>query len=253
MKSLAELAADLSRVSSDAPERPRLWLGEADAGLLVAFHGDPAWKAFHDLCAAVTQPDVAERLTTLILRGPDSGAGGTCHWDLERLAPPHTSYPRLTTLTVEQGRPGDHTFHVVGETYDENGVLGRLLQKMPALQALTAPSAPDRGFFRGDTRPLRWLSINAGYRHQDFLRHLAEAANLPQLSTLEYGEPTGLGFEDFAHATARNYADLVTSSSVALQRLVLRNPSLSDGELRRLKALRPAMQLAVIRIQQTFL
>lgn len=252
MKSLAELAADLVRAPTDDPRCARVWVGASEAGLLVDFHGDPSEEAFHQLCDAVGQADIAERLTTLILRGPDSGANGTCSWDLERLAAPQARYPRLTTLTIEQGRAGDHNFHIVGESYDENGVLGRLLQKMPALSTLVSPSAPDRGFFRGDARALRRLSVNAGYDHQNFLRNLAEATNLPNLTTLEYGEPTGVGFEDFTHATARRYAEVVSSPSVRLQRLVLRDPSLSEGELRRLKALRPELQLMVIRVQQMY-
>ena len=103
-----------------------------------------------------------------------------------------------------------------------------------------------------DARALRRLSINAGYAHQNFLRNLAEATNLANLVTLEYGEPTGVGFEDFTRATARSYAEVVSSASVRLQRLVLRNPSLSDAELQRLKALRPALQLLVIRVQQKY-
>ena len=248
-KSLPDLAAELAR--TDDQRQPRLWLGEAADGLLVDFFGDPAHASFSELCAALHQPEIAGRLTTLILRGPDSGANGTCNWDLELLAAPQARYPRLTTLSIEQGRPGDHNFHIVGESYDENGVLGRLLQKMPALESLSAPSAPDRGFFRGDAHPLRRLSINAGYDHQDFLRNLAEATNFPQLVTLEYGEPTGVGFDDFTHATARSYAAVV--SSLRLGSLVLRDPHLSDSELRRLKALRPQMQLKVIRVQQTYL
>lgn len=250
--SLTDLAAALARAATDDPDGPRLWVGESDSGCQVDFFGNPADSVFRDVCEAISQAQVAERLTALILRGPDRGANGTCNWDLEPLASPHVRYPRLTTFNIEQGRPGDHNFHIVGESYDENGVLGRLLRKMPALQQLVAPSAPDREFFRGGRHPLRRLSINAGYDHQDFLRNLAETTNLPELTTLEYGEPTGVGFDDFKHATARNYAAVVSSSALPLQALILRDPHLSDAELRQLKALRPRLQLRVIRVQHAY-
>jgi hypothetical protein len=253
MSTLRNLAEEFSRIGPDDPEPPRLWVGESEAGLFVDFYGDPAEEPFRRLCDAIADVDVGARLTCLLLRGPDRGANGTSNWDLEPLAAPHSHYPCLKTLSIEQGRAGSHNFHVVGESYDENGVLGRLLRKMPALEALTTPSAPDREFFRGDARSLRWLSVNAGYAHQDFLRNLAEATNLPVLQTLEYGEPTGVGFEDFTRATVRSYAALVSSTSVQLNRLVLRNPSLSEAELRRLKALRPAMQLLVVRCQDAYI
>ena len=252
MKPLRDLADKLSHPDPGDWDPPRLWMGKSEGGVFVEFFGSPFEEPFQDLCAAVCAASVTPFLTALILRGPDEGANGTCHWDLEPLAEVTRDYERLKQLTIEQGRPGDHNSHIIGGGYEEDGVLGRLLRKMPALELLASPSAPDQSFFRTEARPLQVLSVNAGYDHQDFLENLAGATNLGQLRTLEYGEPTGRGSEDFERAPLAAYLALLRSSTVSPRHVVLRNPALSEPELRELQLIRPEVQLKVVRSEASW-
>lgn len=249
---LEDLAGRLSRAATGQADCPRLWIGHSDRGLQVDFFGDPADQPFQELCEAVSDPAVAPRVTSLDLRGPDEGANGTCHWDLERLAAAATGYPLLKTFTIEQGRPGDHNTHIVGGGYEENGVLGRLLETMSSLEVFRSPSAPDQTFFTTAPRPLMFVSVNAGYDHQQFVRNLAGAPNLPRLRTLEYGEGTGPGFEELERTSFEAHAGLLRSTSVRLARLVLRSPALSDAEVLELKRCRPDVQLMIVRSEASY-
>jgi hypothetical protein len=246
---LQDLAEKLSKSERDDTDRNRLWIGVSKSGVLLEFFGNPADTPFQELCSALSEASIAPTVGSLILRGPDEGANGTCNWDLECLASSSTDYLRLKTFTVEQGRPGDHNSHIIGEVYEENGVLGRLLEKMPSLEVFASPSAPNQNFFRTEARPLRFISVNAGIAHQDFVRNLASATNLRELRTLEYGEASGPGFEGIERTSVEAYASLFRSTSVRPHCVVLRNPSLSEGELRELKALRPDLQLLVVRCE----
>jgi hypothetical protein len=252
MKRLQDLAEKLSNAERDGADPDRLWIGVSKSGVLLEFFGNPADSPFQELCSALSEASIAPTISSLILRGPDEGANGTCNWDLEGLANAPADFLRLKTFTVEQGRPGDHNSQIVGEVYEENGVLGRLLEKMPSLETFGSPSAPNETFFRTGARPLRFVSVNAGYAHQDFVRNLASATNLRELRALEYGEGSGTGFEGVERTSFEAYASLFRSTSVNPRRVVLRNPSLSEGELRELKALRPALQLLVVRCAASY-
>jgi hypothetical protein len=171
-------------------------------------------------------------------------------------APSNFSSPRLgnSGFSIEQGQFHDHNTHIVATwtDYAEAGLLARLLTRMPILEQLATPSAPDPRFFSAPAPLLRTLSVRAGYDHQNFLEHLAGAKNLPALRSLEYGEGSGAGFEDFRHAEATAYLQLCRSPQLQLRALVLHNPALSDDECAALKLSSPATQILIVRASRAY-
>lgn len=121
-----------------------------------------------------------------------------------------------------------------------------------ASQPTRPPSAPGSNFFDSDERPLRFLSVDAGYDPQNFVAKLAAATNLSSLRNLEYGEGVGVGFEDLDRACFEDHASLIASPNFALSSVVLRNPNLSLTELRQLAKLRPSLQLQVVDSQARY-
>jgi hypothetical protein len=60
----------------------------------------------------------------------------------------------MISFRVAWQRPGDHNHPVLGCGYEEGGMIARLLDRMPNLEELTVPSAPDASFF--DRPAIRW-------------------------------------------------------------------------------------------------
>ena len=221
------------------------------AGLFdLDFYGDSFGESYVDLLGAIARSEVAAKVRAISLRGPDEGTNGTRNWDLEPLLAGGAAFPRLETFAVQQNSPGDHNRTVIGESYDEEGVLGRLLAKAPSLRELTVPSAPAPNFFEVGPRPLRFLSVDAGYDTQAFIRNLARTSVFRHLTHFEWGEFNETYLDDFPSGctSLEGYRALLVSpafSNVGL--FVWRNPVLSADEIRTLKQLRPDLGLLVIR------
>jgi len=69
---------------------------------------------------------------------------------------------------------------------EENGMIAKLVSRMPNLEQLVVPSAPDNSFFDIAKHPLKFLKLQAGYEHQNFIDNLAESKNFKQLTALDY-------------------------------------------------------------------
>jgi hypothetical protein len=243
-------AADPDR---DPRFHARLTALEVGEQLYLDFYGSPFDKPYHELCQTIVLPDVAIRLGSLSLRAPiDEGSNGTRNWNLEPLVEAQTSYPNLRSLFVEQNGPGDHNRVIVAADYDEAGVLGRLLRKAPSLEALTVPSAPDATFFALESHPLRFLSVDAGYDTQGFIRNLADSSCFSRLETLEFGEFNETYLDDFPSGCTSfdDYRRLFKSEAFSTVRLfVWRNPVCSEAEIEELLSLRPERELQIKIVQ----
>ena len=231
---------------------PRLWVRESAAGVVVVFYGEPFDEPFVELVAALAEAPTAANLALLEFAGPDQGANGTCTWDLSMLVDKVASFPRLAAVRIQQCRPGDHNTHIVAKTYSEDGVLGRLLFKSPELLELESPSVPGENFFQTSPRPLRYLSVDAGYDTQNFIANLARARNLSSLTALEYGENEPSHDDGFQRATLEDYERLFRSDLIPLSYMALRNPAPSDSDLAALQSIRPNLQLKVVRSQARY-
>lgn len=214
------------------------------------YYGDSFGEAYLDLLETLAQPDIAPHIRSLMLRGPDEGANGTHNWDLEPLFAKDASFARLETFEVRQNSPGDHNRSIVGVDYEEAGVIGRLLASSPLLRELTVPSAPGANFFAVGPRPIRFLSIDAGYATQSFIRNLAGCTAFGELATLEWGEYNETYMDDFRSdcTPLEHYHVLFQSKAFStVTRFVWRNPVCTADEIQGLKQLRPDLQLLVVR------
>lgn len=233
----------------------RLAVVKTGDGFHLDFYGDCFAESYSDLMTTLAQPHVAACLRSLILRGPDEGANGTKNWDLEPLLRTDAAFGQLESFAVQRNQPGDHNRAIVGADFEEAGILARLLARSPQLQELTVPSAPNEEFFNVEERPLRHLSVDAGYDTQDFIANLARSSCFPALRTLEWGEYNETYMDDWrANCTAfEDYRALFESQAFGnITRFVWRNPVCSEDEIRKLKALKPDLQLLVVRYSRDY-
>jgi hypothetical protein len=258
LRRLADLQKRLAqRAEANAlPEKINCLCVTAVAGRLhLDFFGGPFDEPFQEVLAAVVTPDVATVLASLTLRGPDEGANGTRNWDLSPLASSGAGFPQLRAVSIAQTQPADHNRSIVAADYEEGSVLARLLARAPALESLVTPSAPDADFFRVGERPLQFLSVDAGYDTQGFIRNLAQSSCFPGLRCLEFGEYNETYMEDYAVRCTpfADYQELFGAATFRpVRRFVWRNPACSAAEVGRLKALRPDLQLLVVRTSATY-
>ena len=216
----------------------------------IDFHGDSFDESYIDLLCTLAIPDVATFLRSLILRGPDEGANGTHNWDLEPLLATNATFTQLESFSVQLTQPADHNRSVIGRVYEEDGVLTRLLAKSPRMKELTVPSAPSASFFDVGQRPIRFLSVDAGYDTQAFISNLAKSSCFPALQCLEWGEYHETYMADYlANCTPKeHYRDLFRSKAFApVTRFVWRNPVYDEEYIKELKAMKPGLQLFVVR------
>ncbi len=230
----------------------RLAVTSIAGGFDLAYYGDSFDDTYMDLVDTLGRPDIAPYIRSLELSGPDEGANGTHNWDLEPLLAKRASFARLEIFVVQQNNPGDHNYNIVGgrRDYEEKGVLGKLLASAPSLRELTVPSAPRDNFFEVGPRPLWFLSVDAGYATQSFIRNLSGSSAFGALRCLEWGEYNQTTFKEFrSNCTPfAEYEALFRSRAfLNVSRFVWRNPVCSTDEIRALKQLRPDLQLLVVR------
>lgn len=201
------------------------------------------------------EPDHAARVRSLRFSGPDEGANGIKAWEFTRLLASDVSFVNLHHLEVGLTDPGDHNLSVVSSQEDffsEGGVIAALLARMPILDTLIVPSAPDADFFTGHEHPLRRLRSQCGLAHQGFIANLARSSRFPELVVLDHAEihdqrtvrdadPTELaalftGFDDFREL-------MLSPAGRRIAHLTLRGTLLSQAELQELQSLRPDLQL----------
>jgi hypothetical protein len=228
----------------------RLCVTPVDGRLHVDFYGTPFDEPLQHVLQAIATPEVSQVLASLTLRGPDEGANGTRNWDLNVLANSDVIFLELREMFIEQTKPVDHNRTIVASTYDEDGVLARILTRAPKLETLVTPSAPDSTFFQVDRRPVKLLNVDAGYDTQGFIRNLARSSCFPDLQCLEFGEYNETYIDDYASrcTPAADYEELFTSGAFKpVRRFVWRNPVCPAAEIAAFKAMRRDLQLLVVR------
>lgn len=219
------------------------------------FYGETLEDSYFDLLATIAKPEIAPHIRSLILRGPDEGANGTHNWDIGPLLETDAAFPELETFSVQLNQPADHNRSVIGADYDEDGILAKLLAKSPKMREFTVPSAPNAAFFGVGQRPIRFLSVDAGYDTQDFISNLAKSSCFPNLYCLEWGEYNETYMDDYLASCTPvdHYRQLFQSGAFAkVARLVWRNPVCTDDEINELKELKPDLQLLVVRFSDHY-
>ena len=142
--------------------------------------------AFCTLLDFICEQENAEKLTSLTFDGPDEGANGTKNWDFSRIINSNVTFPNLKSFKVQLTNLGDHNGNIIGSSYEEEGMIAKLMKKMPCLETLVIPSAPDKSFFEIGTHPLKQLILQVGYDAQNFIENFAESDNFYQLTALDF-------------------------------------------------------------------
>lgn len=217
----------------------------------VEFYGTPFDEAFQDCITTVSRPEVAAGIRSLVFRGPDEGANGTRNWDFTSLVDAGTEFLNLNSFFVEPTAPEHHNHTIIAQDYEEDGMIARLVAKMPKLLTLTIPSAPNLLFFSLKNHPLQFLRVDSGYDHQNFILNLSKSSCFPNLRFLDFGDYTPHGPDDPVMPTLlADYAALMQSQAFQrVGRMNLRNASLSSDQTHELVRLKPDLQLFLIQAQ----
>ncbi len=248
MKELDELLAKIRELADPdlGEDNARVSILDFGTSIHIDFHGSPFEEAYDCLCDTLIDEQVSRRIASLRLSSPmDDGANGTRNWDLNPLLKA-CDFPSLRLFRIEQNTPESHNRVIVGSVYEEEGVLGALLQKSPRLESLVVPSAPDIRFFELRHQWLRHLSVDSGYDTQNFIQNLADSQSFPSLRHLEFGEYNETYMENFLDSCTSfaDYTKLFESEAFrAVRNFTLRNPQLTETAIGELRAMRPSSQL----------
>ncbi|MCD7972228.1 MAG: hypothetical protein LUG18_06115 [Candidatus Azobacteroides sp.] len=184
-------------------------------------------------------------ILSLEFTGPDEGANGIRNWDFTRLAGSDVVFENLKVFKVALTDPGDHNMSIIGPAYDEEGMIAKLVSKMPVLRELQVPSAPDSSFFELGELPIELLTVQAGMDHQHFIRNLAGSTNLKNLRALDYTD----GFSDkFPVTSFEDYKLLFESDvfgSYKYFHFTLRDSRMTGKQLTELQQIRKIQLLHV--------
>ncbi|MBV9849987.1 MAG: hypothetical protein JO250_09980 [Armatimonadetes bacterium] len=249
LQELQQSICDTNAPDASPEHTEKLYFLQSHGLFHIEFYGVPGEAAYteclHVLCAA----DVAAQLCSITLRGPDEGANGTRNWDLTAMVEAGTEFPHLKAFFVESMSPEHHNQSIIGADYEEAGQISHLLVKMPAIESLTVPSAPDAGFFQRGTRPLSFLRVESGYDHQNFILNLGHSDCFPGLRMLDFGDFSQRYMDDYQqHCTPFNHYEQLFQSQAftSVRGFNLRNSVLSADQLARLRRLRPKVQFYVV-------
>jgi hypothetical protein len=180
-------------------------------------------------------PEVAERVATLTFDGPDEGMNGTRDWDFNWLLAQEVNFPELETLVIQPSPMEAHNFTVLG--YEADGQLAAWLSKAPKLRHLTTPSAPNAEFFKVEHEMLSWMRVNAGYDAAKFILNLSHKLT-PMIATLDWSEVHNWHMDAWEEgATPYEHFEALFSSPGCPPTITLRNPNLSEEQIRKLVAL----------------
>lgn len=165
--------------------RNRLMFADMGNGLAIEYFGEvwqdgeeSAWDVFQK---TLSNPLVAERLTSLRITGPDEGANGSRTHDFEALIQSKTSFPSLLELYIRPTGVSDHNFVGI-----EDGQTAPLIVMCPNLEMLTLPQAPEPDFFKIQLKQLRCARFGMAWRTFGFVRNMALHHNMPELRVLDF-------------------------------------------------------------------
>ncbi len=150
-------------------------------------------------------PPFTQNLLSLIIRSEDVGANGTQNWEFESLLTQENIFENLSHFELPLNSEETHNCIIVTyqDSYDENGGIGLLLDKCPALKTLILPSAPGSNFFERDVHILENLHIQTGFDHQNFIKNLSASTCFQSLQHIT--------FRDYAQTYMENFQENCTS------------------------------------------
>lgn len=233
----------------EEPGRCCARLGVSDLGgvLAVDYYGS-GYAGFPEAIAAIGEPGVAEHVAVLRIDGPDEGANGLRDLDFASLIEAAPRFERLRELDIVPSDPGAHNQTVVADDQ-----LPRLIAHMPALRRLTLPQAPEPAFFDLDLPELRSIRTGSDHRTRGFIAALADAARLPALGFVDFGDSLAPFMEleeqppEWSATSFEEYQRLFGAPVMErMWGLRLRNTRLTEQQYRALQAMRPGCQFSIV-------
>jgi uncharacterized protein (TIGR02996 family) len=195
-----------------------------------------------DLLRLLASAEVAPSLRSFTYRTEAVlAANGTYDYNIDPLLEGVQPFPNLVRLSLDQGA-GEHGYKILtsplsGDDWHEAGVLARMLDKAPRLEALVTPVCPNESFFQGRPHPLQFLDVDAGFGRADLIRHLTGCSRFPDLRRLVFTDFRQYYLDDWRERTTQ-FEDYVLffRSPVAsrLQSICLREVNLTPDQIRRL-------------------
>jgi hypothetical protein len=242
---LAGYQCELSEISNS------LLIGSTLNGLLeLDYYVDVKDEFYVEILELLAFSDFAPFLSTLRLSAPDEGINGTRSWNLEPLTRGEGTYQNLRLLDIQGTQPQHHNRTIIGN-FAEDGIVARLLDKMPNLEQLSIPSAPSPAFFDRHPHPLKHLTIQTGYDTQNFILNLAQSTCFIQLKTLDFTDYLEISIQDYEqHKTpTSHYFHLFNSNALPhLESLTLRHSLLNGKDRAELKKTSLGSQLDLLKI-----
>lgn len=209
--------------------------------------GDSAMPVCAVFFEYLNQNGVAEYIEILNLYSEDEGVNGTNNWDLAKLVEkPKNIFKNLRKLAFPLNTNNHNRMIITGnDDYDENGVIGQMIQKMPALEFLQLPSAPSSNFFEHKTS-IKHLKVQTGFGHQNFIENLSKTNSFENLEILEFWDYSEFYMENYEQycTPIQAYIQLFGSTFLPkLKKIILHNTLLSKEIQQKLESLPLYLQL----------
>ncbi len=228
-----------------------LLIGTIAKGLLeLDYYVDVEDEFYEEILELLAFRDFAPLLTSLRLTAPDEGINGTRSWNLEPLTRGEGTYQNLRIFDIQRPKPGHRNRSILGDLA-EDGIVARLLDKMPNLEQLFIHSAPTLAFFERNPHPLKHLIIQTGYDSQNFIINLARSSCFSQLKTLDFTDYSETYIKDYPQyqTPKQHYLELFNSPALpSLEVLTLRYSPLREEETEELKKTQLGSQLDLLKI-----
>ncbi|MGI4866524.1 MAG: hypothetical protein ACRYFZ_21555 [Janthinobacterium lividum] len=191
--------------------------------------------AFCALLDLLSIQENANKLLAIEFTGQDEGANGIKGWVFDRIINSKVIFPNLKSFKVQLTDLGDHNLSIInGGNLEEKGAVAKLLAKMPVLETMVVPSAPDNSFFEIGEHPLSYLRVQTGINNQLFIDNLADSSNFANLKTIDYSELIDFEnrIDEIDYTSISSFKHLFLSSAFAsVGRFVLRNSRLEKNHL----------------------
>ena len=193
--------------------------------------------AFCGLLDLLCEQKNADKLISITFTGPDEGANGSRTWDFTRLTNSEVIFSKLQSFSVSLTDLGDHNQSIIdGYWLEEEGMIAKLISKMPVLDILVVPSAPNKSFFEIGDHPLSYLMLQAGYSNQNFIENIANSNNFKKLRTLDFTEVFKIPHYPIEEYTSFNsYKKFLQSPAFSSLGKLIRHAQLTKQQLAELQ------------------
>jgi len=191
---------------------------------------------------------------SLEFRGPDEGFNGVRIWGFQRIINTNCTFDNLESFKVELTDPGFHNICIISSQEDmhvEGGTMARLVSKMPSLEELVIPSAPNNEFFDyWHKTNLNTIRIESGFQSEEFIKNYSECIDFPEVQELDFSDVSAL--KDAAEmkqlaTPEEDYEALFSSKAFkSVDRVILRNTQLSTKQFSRLASVFEDLSILVI-------